>query len=88
MTDDSQQLAGSDVSSNDISTLASNETNEIEDTVIRLETDSNWSMSMQIRLEGLHRGTVKRWPSKKLRHNAPNPFFEVSVLFDESSATG
>lgn len=95
MSDDSQHpsfRANSDMSihSNDISSLTSydSQANEIKDTVIRLVTKNDWSVSMQIRLESLHSGKGKRWSPKKLRRRPPNPFFEISVFHDESSLAG
>lgn len=93
MSDESRHLdskAYSDTSrDSDLVTLASMESQmeDVKDTVIHLVTHNECSVSMQIRLESLHAGKGRPW-SKKLRHKPPNPFFEVAVLQDNSSATG
>jgi hypothetical protein len=55
-------------------------------TTIRLVTSNEWRVSMQIRLEMLHSGKGKGW-SKKVRKRPPNPFFEISVLNCDDTAT-
>lgn len=55
-------------------------------TTIRLVSNNEWRLSMQIRLEMLHSGKGKRW-SKKVRKRLPNPFFEISVLKSNDTAT-
>ena len=91
MSDESLRLSSrhSEMSRDDIFSATSDEvsTDNVKDTVIRLSNQNDWGVSMQIRLESLHSGRGKRW-SKKLRNKPPNPFFEVSVLQDDSSTVG
>lgn len=90
MSDDSQHLSSSnsdgDISRDDImcTTSIDAHVNDTKDTLIRLVAKNEWSVSMQIRLESLHSGKGKKW-SKKLRQKRPNPFFEISVIPEESS---
>ena len=56
----------------------------VKDTFIHMATHNDWSVSMQIRLERLHTGKGKRWTKKRM----PNPFFEISVLQEESTTAG
>lgn len=80
--DDEELLSG------DLFSVNSGMSTKKKDTTIRLVTKNDWRVSMQIRLEMLHAGKGRKW-SKKLRHQPPNPFFEISVLSrDDLSPAG
>jgi hypothetical protein len=55
-------------------------------TTISLVSNDEWRVSIQIRLEMLHSGKGRGW-STKVRKPLPNPFFEISVLKCDGTAT-